>query len=288
MSNTLIVNGVRIETNKDIARISGARVDFTDGSYCDVSTGTVVSKERGYISMIGAGSSSEEMYYFNPVTFNEKSLSLSDLPCSVVITGSDEPGIVLSMYGPKNIAEKIRWRTERGALVIDTNEHYSFPLLDASKTPDLPNNPPASSSDEAILRILVPKSAAVFASTSSYPVQINGMEGDVNARVNGSTRVVIGSMKSGTLWLRGSGSIIVAKANGNIDANITGSGTITVDGGVVSDLTVQLTGSGKLVCIPDVSTAKLELTGSGKITAKNITTLVRSQKTGSGTIDTGN
>lgn len=289
MSTKIVVNGMTVETNKEIVRITDSRVDFADGSFCDVASGTVVSKGRGYISLIGSGSEGvhQDMYYFNPVTFNERELCINDIPCNVMISGSDEQGTMLSFYGPRSIAEKIRWLTDRNRLTIDTNEHYSFPLYDTSKVDDLSMTHAGELTETPVLMVQIQKGATVSLGASSYPIRVLEVNGNMDVWVRGSAEVTIDSLKSAVLELTGSGHITIGNANGNIDAKLTGSGMIEVNEGAVQVLTIKLTGSGHFVCKPQVAAARLKLVGSGMIDAERIRNVVSKQSTGSGIINTG-
>jgi hypothetical protein len=45
------VNGVKVYSNKSLSRISEDKVEFIDGSLCNVKTGMIQNRRRGFISL---------------------------------------------------------------------------------------------------------------------------------------------------------------------------------------------------------------------------------------------
>src|SRR5215213_6652693 len=53
------INGKQVFSDKQVARVVNTRVTFTDGSWCDVSTGEVNNAGSGFINIGGSDSSGD-------------------------------------------------------------------------------------------------------------------------------------------------------------------------------------------------------------------------------------
>lgn len=103
--------------------------------------------------------------------------------------------------------------------------------------------------------------------------------------VGGEVRA--GAMTSARLSVRGGGEIEVARVDGDLHADIAGSGSITVLAGSVTSLKSSIAGTGSVIVQAPAERAELAVSGVGSIEVQKVRQEPKVRISGLGTVRTG-
>lgn len=134
------------------------------------------------------------------------------------------------------------------------------------------------------ITVEVPKGTTIKVGKLLGKAFVGDTEGDLIIKIAGVTEVVAGKVKNATIRISGSGSAHIREAKGAVQARISGSGKVTIDGGTSESLNASISGSGSIQHGGTAKTAQLDISGSGSIYLQECLTAPVKSKTGSGHI----
>lgn len=312
MASNLIatINGKPVYSNKTVSSIVNGVIHFTDGSWCNVSTGEVVNNGVGYIS-IGTPVGKKEKVTREPKAYSATTLKLKDLPADVEISvGGDQ--IVVSMEGPTDVLEGIRVSLEGKTLAIEGTQAASSSgitvtsgrggfstvvqsfssgrIISSSGNMVIGSNTFTSDDSSPMdtkITIKVPLHTDISISGVEGATTIGDTKGNLTAQITGGGKVTAGRLHDAQLMIRGSGDITASEVTGNTNATISGSGDITIQGGQTNTLVAVISGSGDIRHHGTVTTSVLTNSGSGDIYVARAVNRPMKSVSGSGDIRIG-
>lgn len=301
------INGIKVYSDKTMRSCVNSRVEFTDGSWCDVSTGDVINKGAGYISIgQSAGESASPTITKGPDSYKLQPLEVRDIDADLDIQIHTSDNIQVTITGSQKNVDDIKVSYDGGKLLIRGtgqqnggnvmiqgrgnvirgigNAIMSIVSISGNINSEINMN---SGSDTKV-SIRMPE---------GYPVTVRGVIGntkigDINApltaNVRGTQTINAGKVKNANLSVQGDGDINVREVNGSLSGMVTGNGDITVQGGNVSTLTASVTGNGDFKFKGSAQNATLSVTGNGDIDIKHVANRPFTSVTGNGDISIGN
>ena len=99
--------------------------------------------------------------------------------------------------------------------------------------------------------------------------------------------VTVGAVTSARLSVRGGGEMEVARVDGDLHADIAGSGSITVLAGSVTSLKSSIAGTGSVIVQAPAERAELAVSGVGSIEVQKVRQEPKVRISGLGTVRTG-
>ncbi len=312
MAIAATINGVKVFSDKRVRQIVNTRVEFTDGSWCDVSTGQVVNRGRGEIS-IGSHPSNtpSETITKGPLRFQASILDLRQLTADASVEPHDGNDMEVTITGPENEVEAIRTGLQGQRLVVEGGSGSGSGGSSISVTTrgsktvisgrgvnirsssiiggmfgDVASVFSSSSGDDGDTKVTVkvPRGTPVSVSGGAGNTHIGNTHGPLTAHVTASGDIEAGSMAKVELHVQGSGDIRVAEVNGPAVVQIMGSGDVTIDGGSISSLTASVMGSGDVTIEGVAQEASLSVMGSGDIRVAHVIKTPSKNVMGSGDI----
>lgn len=319
MVDKIEVNGKKVFSDKSIRSIVGTRVNFIDGSWCDVETGEVVNNGPGSIS-IGVSAGKTDKKETKEKSFKASALSVTDLCADVDVQIGSDPQIKVRIEAPASIINdvdisesgnivRIRGKgakgfegvniTSRGNSINIGRSNAGRGIFMSTGNVTISDNCSiygnnisiggSETENEIKITVIVPKGTPIDVSDISGQVNIGDTEGDLNASIVGGSKIFAGHVKDAHLSLQGGGDIRVEKVSGRIlTAEITGSGDIRIKKGNVATLIASVTGSGDVKFGGSADNATLTVTGSGDIKVADVKNRPVTRITGTGDIDIGN
>lgn len=316
------VNGVKISTNKSISGISGSRVNFSDGSWCDVSTGIVNNKGPGYIRLGDAQSDGKscEKCTVEKSFPAAASLTVTNLMAKMNIAVHDGSGIEVKLTGPKSEVDQIKLgMSDASTLAIDgetggsgsadgvrvsgfgnvgislDESGISFGGVAVSGSGVRIGNMTVSGSGVSIggpgttIDVKVPKRTAVSARIKRGDLKIGDTQGDLSLVVSGQGDVRAGSVSNLTAVVQGQGDVRVREVNGKRTViEVRGQGDVTVRGGQTALLEASIHGQGDIDFRGRATDSKLAVYGHGSIEVAHSDNRPTCTRRGFGDIEVGN
>lgn len=115
-----------------------------------------------------------------------------------------------------------------------------------------------------------------------------GSAGSADLRVAGSSDITLRAVRAGlTAAVTGSGDVTAERVDGPLRTRVAGSGDVRIKEGQVSDMTVQVSGSGDVRFGGVAQTLVAEVSGSGDVSAGRVTGAVVKHVSGSGDVTIG-
>lgn len=304
------VNGVRVYSDKHAVNFRGSRIEFTDGSWCDVDTKKIVNRGPGEISFDEPSSGSAGKITKGPDHFHAESLDLRDLTADVSVEPHDGNDMEVTITGPENEVKAIRTNVRGQTLVIEGSAGSGqggisgINIVSRGGRSVIGGNVViggvftgssfggrssiiiSGDAGESLTKVTVkvPKGTSIVTSGLVGDARIGNIEGQLTAHVTASGDLVAGRMTNTILHVQGSGDIRVAEINGGADIFVQGSGDVNIDGGSISMLNVSVQGSGDVSVDAVAQAASLSVQGSGDIRVKRVRTEPRKRVQGSGDI----
>jgi hypothetical protein len=301
------INGVEVHSDKQVRSIVNSRVEFSDGSWCDTSTGQVSNNGRGYINLGGSGDSpSGEQTTKGPEKFSAKALDIqgvsadadvqvhsgSDIEVTISGSAGEVDAITSVIRGDTLFIESKSSRRGGGGTTIVSG--FGGTVIGGGGVSVISSFGHRGSSSVIIggsgggsstkLTVKIPVGTAVKVSGVNGNTTIGDIEAPLIAHVQGHNDVNAGRVTSAQLHAQGSGGIRVTSANGDVAANVQGSGDIDVEGGSMSNLTANVMGSGDVTVRGTADMASLSVMGSGVIDVEHVRSEPTKSQMGSGRI----
>lgn len=260
------------------------KITFADGSWCDVSTGKIVNEGGGYIHFDNPDVGKTINTINENKSFDAKSLSLKGISGSVFVESHSGNNILVDITSTKEILKNIVCAVEGEVLVVEdtrsstntknssitiSNGSISFgggisgmQIFSSGKKQTIISS--SSSQADYEIRIKVPKHLAIKAHCNNGVIQIENVEGNVDAIAH-SGLINIDKTKNAVLVVQGSGDIKVAYVDGILTTTVQGSGDIKVKDGKLTNLIATVQGSGDIEFAGETIDANLSVQGSGDI-----------------------
>jgi hypothetical protein len=287
MESVATINGTRVYSDKQVSRVVNARVNFTDGSWCDVATGEVHNTGPGYINLgTSVNDNSSQVVTSVPTSYQASALQLENLSADVTIEVTQRTEIEYSVSGPEDLIKAIKVSLRSGVLVLASERPRGFEISDGGLNISVGGN--IFEGDKAVYRsssqtivvgdlvvgkslknpvrvtLKVPEGTPVTSILVSGDVNLGDTKGPLSASVQ-SGKLSAGRVTNVHLSILGSGKITVGEVNGSATVQVQGSGEICIGSGHMSSLMATVQGSGDVVVSGITETASLSLMGSGDI-----------------------
>jgi hypothetical protein len=308
------VNGKAVYSDKNMTSIVNTRITFSDGSWCDVSTGEVVNKGSGYISIgAPANEGNNEKTKLGPKTYQATTLEVQGVEADVTVQPIKGSEMTVVVEGTKSSVENVDVHTQGDTLVVRGKDTGGTNIRGANVVISGGNisvggggisiggmrggrivtgnsTVVISGSDESDTKITisVPAGSAVKVAGVQGNVVIGDTEGVLHASVLGGSDIKAGKVRDATLSVQGGGDITVASVTGNLSMNVQGSGDIRVRGGKVNLLNINVMGSGDARFNGEATDANLTVMGSGDIDVDSVKNRPNKNVMGHGDINVGN
>lgn len=306
MSLIANINGKPVYSDKQVISITNTRVTFSDGSWCDVSSGEIHNAGSGYINIGGADTGSEASKITEgPKRASAEALEVRGIVANVQVNTHQNSDMEYTITGPADQVKAIRAHVQGNALVIESDGSSSFSgsmtviggggrtiiQTGRGRTVFSGGNIVIGGSnvmsnvfgrgnvttvvtnggDENAVQVIVkvPQGAPVSVNHVLGNVVIGDSNGPLTANVQ-SRSVYAGRITSAQLNVQGSGDIRIKEVNGIVTAQVQGSGDIEIERGTLPSLTATVQGSGDINVGGSATTASLTVMGSGDIRVAHV------------------
>lgn len=298
------INNIPVYSDKQVMGIFNTLVKFMDGSYADVSTGEVVNKGAGYIS-IGSVPTENSKRKRIQKTFSARDIEVLELSANVNIQPHDGE-VEVAITAPESVIEEIslsqadnlvtikgQGKSNSGGINISGGNISIVGGVIRSGNIQIGGMSRGSiniggNEPEIEISVKVPFKANVEVSDIEGKVVIGNIRGNLRANINGVGEVNAGEMNKVIGKISGSGTLIVQSVTGDLKVKVSGSGDVKVNGGNISDLEASVSGSGDVHINAEAQTADLDVSGSGDIYIRKVVAKPRKHISGVGEIRVGN
>lgn len=305
------INGKPVYSDKHMAAVVNTRVTFTDGSWCDVSTGEIHNNGSGYINIGGSDTGSEaEKITEGPKRVSASALEVRSVGADIQVDVHSGNDIEYTVTGPADQVKAIRANVQGNTLVIEGDGSGSssggMTIIGGSRTVIRGNGISigggvvmgnvfgrgnavtviggnGGGENPVKITIKVPHGTPVVANRALGNVVIGDTNGPLTASVQGFN-VHAGRVTNAQLTVQGSGDIRVKEVNGTVLAQVQGSGDIEIEDGSMPSLTATIQGSGDINVGGTANTAILTVQGSGDIRVAHVQQRPMESVMGSGDI----
>ena len=292
------VNGKPVYSDKQMAAVVNTRVTFTDGSWCDVSTGEVHNVGSGYINIGGTDTGSDaKKVTEGPKRVSASALEVRGIVADVQVDTHRNSGIEYTITGPADQVKAIRANVRGNMLVIEgdgsgTSSGRTVIQTGRGRTVVSGGNVVIGGGsvmsnvfgrgnvttvvtgniggENAVkVTVKVPQGTPVNANRVLGNVVIGDTNGPLTASVQGDN-VYAGRVTSAQLTVQGSGDVRIVEVNGTVMAQAQGSGDIEIERGSMPSLTAIVQGSGDINVGGSATSASLTVMGSGGIRVAHV------------------
>jgi hypothetical protein len=300
------INGKPVYSDKQLSAVTGSRVRFTDGSWCDVRTGDVHNNGAGYINIGGSdtGSNAKKVTE-GPRQFATSALELRGFQADVNVEPHDARDIEYTITGPANLVKAIRTNVRGNTLVVDSdgsgsagdnvtisgggtvirstgrNVAVSGGGVSIGRGSIMSNffgggdvttiiGGGGSIENEVKITIKVPYFCPITSKGVAGSVVIGDTGGSLSAKVSASASVRAGRVTHSQLKASSSGFIRVRHITGSATVDASSSGTIKVDDGEMTQLMATASSSGDVNVGGTASTAMLNASSSGRVRVDHV------------------
>ncbi len=308
------VNGVEVYSDKPGGiSIQNELVTFNDGSTCNIRTREIVNRGQGTIRI---GKDSEEKTQARttrgPLSFSTASVRVSNLLAHLDVQVWDLRLMEVSLSGSPSDLEAISVRREGAVLVITCNEtegdsSSDFKISGLSIQAGRGNTIVSignvsgrgvvvrggnvtvtgrgnSTNDLPRITVKVPRHTNIDLDHQSGNTTIGDTDGVVSANTKGSGTIRCGRLSGAAIAILGGTSVSMSEVNGSLNAKIMGSGSIDIPRGEVSDLNVQIMGTGSFSFLGVATAATLSIMGTGNIHVARVRKQPTQHRLGTGRI----
>lgn len=300
------VNGVAVYSDKAVASIMDTRVSFSDGSWCDVATGQVVNNGPGGIS-IGTPGENTAKTTLGPNRFNASAVDVNQITADLTVEVHDRPELEVTIVGPESAVKAIKTYTRGDTLMIEGEASPSSGgmtiisrgggsvvsiggggsirnvVMGSIRAGNIVVGGGSEESDTKVT-VKVPKGTSLRIASLDGNAQVGNIEAPLTVSANMGGSMNIGKVTDANLTIQGSTDLSIAEVNGNLSAQIMGSGNVYVPRGNVGTLNVNIMGSGDLSFGGAATYANLTVMGSGDIRVARVHTQPNKTQMGSGRI----
>lgn len=144
-----------------------------------------------------------------------------------------------------------------------------------------------SAGDDARVLLKVPRGTGIRLDGNVADTEIGDVDGDLTLNVHGNGDIRSGRMRRTSIAIHGNSNVRISEVNGSLVALLIGSGDVKVKTGKVTNLNVQITGTGDFKFGGVADTAVLSSTGTGDIKVAKVNSQPIKRCTGTGDIRVG-
>jgi hypothetical protein len=307
------INGCDVYSDKQVRSIVNNVITFSDGSWCNVTTGEIVNNGNGYISFNSQSKSEDgkgEQETLGPKSYRATALDVRAINANVDIQPIKGDEMVVTIKGPNSEINNINVDVINDVLIVQDkgsgkNHHSNINICGNSVSissnssiisigknliTDIKNSILSSGSarNQTQISIGVPRGSAVKIFSQQEETTIGDTEGPLTATLQGNGAIDVGKVGNAILVLQGHGDIEVDNVVGDLVATVQGSGDITVSNGSVKTLNANVMGSGDFTFIGKATNANLSIMGSGDIDVNYVENKPNKSIMGDGDINVGN
>ncbi len=285
------INNVPVYSDKRVQNIIDTRVEFTDGSWCDIATRQVVNRGLGGISIGASGSTASDIVTNGPERYQASSLALERVAATVTVEPYRGFGMEVTISGPKNEVKAIRASVRDNTLIISGGSPGRTGMMISSagdSTYSRGRRNFVSTGDMFVsnlsgggitiveggsvtqVTVKVPVGAPISVNSDDDDVLIGDVDGSLTACVFGVGDIKAGRMADVNLTSRGTGKIRVSEVNGSAVVLIQDAGDVTIKSGAISTLTVTVNDSGDVKVGGVAQRATLTTKDSGDIKVAHV------------------
>lgn len=288
MSNLVAtINGKKIYSDKIVDRIINTRVKFTDGSWCDVSTGIIVNQGKGSINIGSLVDSATKQTIEQRKTYMASILKVKDVCADIDVQPHKANNVEVTITGPTSLVNTVSVSQVGDTVVIEgdrgKNIHSKITMISGRGGRTVicsgRGSPPNIISANTVIEdgdgdIICCGNGSIAIGGQNISIANGcGEENLVKIIVkvpNGASVNLSGISGSSTVGDT-KGSLQVEASGGDIDVGCVGNATLSVQGGsdinveeVKGTLAINITGSGD-VQVHDgaVSSLSINVAGSG-------------------------
>jgi carbon monoxide dehydrogenase subunit G len=295
------INGIQVYSDKQRTNIIGSRVEFTDGSWCDVANGKISNRGPGEIS-IGTplqGGSAKPITK-GPERFPASSLDLRQVTASVSVEPHQDSDIEVTITGPEDEVKAIRTNVRGKTLVIEGSSRSGISggnmvisggsvviggvstgsIISGGNSIVIGN---AGNEDATKVAVKVPVGTPISVSGRGK-TRIGDVRGPLEAQISASGHLKAGSMTDVDLEASSSGTIHVALVRGRAELRASSSGEVTVDDSDISVLKASASSSGEVEVDGTVQRASLSASSSGDVRVARVIEEPRQSSSSSGRV----
>lgn len=233
-------------------------------------------------------------------SFDASAAELIGVAGHVSIRHHDGHDIRLRAEGPKRWISDLVRRTEAGVLVVNAGSLGGSAINIASGpgaraetrigsltiTSEGGVAIGGSADDPPKVELYVPTGTPLTVTAAAGEWDIVALKAPLSFELVGG-EVRAGAMTSARLSVRGGGQIEVARVDGDLHADIAGSGSITVLAGSVTSLKSSIAGTGSVIVQAPAERAELAVSGVGSIEVQKVRQEPKVRISGLGTVRTG-
>jgi hypothetical protein len=233
-------------------------------------------------------------------TFEADAAELIGIAGRVHVRLHDGHGIRLKADGPKRWISDLVRRTEENVLVVNGGS-LSGSSLNIATGPgaraetrigsisilsDGGASTGGAAEDPPEVELFVPSGTPLMVTAAVGQWDIAALKAPLSLEVAGA-EVSAGAMTDARLSVRGSGDIKVARVDGDLQAHVVGSGSITVLAGTVNTMKASIAGTGNVLVQAPADRADLAVSGVGSIEVQKVWQEPKVRISGLGMVRTG-
>lgn len=300
------VNGVNVYSDKSINGISGTRITFSDGSWCDTSSKQIVNQGPGFISLGEApeGAPGEaappKAEKVGPTPFAAKAVDIRGIAADVKIEVGESPSFAAEGPGAEGITFgdsgetlTVRGKSGKGAGgSIASMMSGDFTSISIGGSSMVFHGGGMRFSRGGSLRpkvtITVTKGTKVSIDDVSGEVSIGDTDGAVEITASGQREITAGKVAEAVINVSGQVEVKIESVSKALVASATGQSKITAKGGSVENLSATAVGQSRVRFNGNAKNATLTATGQSTISVRHVDNRPTRSATGQSEIEVEN
>ena len=278
------INKVPVYSDKRMTGINNTRVNFSDGSYADVSTMEVMNKGEGFITLKSPpGESASGKSVTKTETLKASRLSIADVDASLDI----QPGgteIVITLTGPKSGVDDITIKQQGDEVILKGSGDGGNNIRMAGGSLVIGNISVGGSFRSNHVSINVSGNEPETKITITVPIgtmtDVSGVVGkttigDILSWLtlvqSGQGKAEVGRITHGDLVASGQSEIRVKEISTRIIAQVSGQSEVHVESGKIVTLNATASGQSKFHFNGEATDATLTASGQSDIEVAHVT-----------------
>jgi hypothetical protein len=290
------INDVWVYSDKTMTDIEGTRVNFTDGSWCDVETKEVVNKGGGYINIGNPPKENSPNEILTKTFLPLPVLLIEEIAADVEVTVGEATEIKVTITGPKDMLEKLDIFDANSGVAIINKKIIKGPIRNVSAIENSPSIMKGcfcisdssisikSNQNNVQISAQVPVNTTVAINQVMGTIKVGDILGDLTISSEDDNRISIGKVNGCHLQISGDTDITIAKLNDYLNANISGDGALVVKEGNIDKIDLTLSGDGDVFFKGAANFCEIKNSSDADITIKEINGELKIGNAGDGDI----
>ncbi|QQG41551.1 MAG: hypothetical protein HYV90_05355 [Candidatus Woesebacteria bacterium] len=268
-----------VESNYEVLMIADHHVFFVGGSKVNLKTGSIVNNGDGYI-IVSKKSTNQEKKVKMEMKFPKQLLIIGGVRAKLIIVPSISGKIEAKVTGSKSAVNTIKFDQSEGRLTIGSipakNQTISVSVRKnvvsmAHGSSKITISQTVKGDEPPTLTLGVPVNTPIGIGNIDGPITIDDIQCPVELLLNSYHSAEIGRINSLALWVNGTGGATIDLVSGSVAAQLNSTGSVIIDHGDVSTLSVICTQVGSFTFKGLADSADLTTNGVGGITVKAVT-----------------